>query len=49
MNDDALAAAGINRSLTHVDFMVGSEQLDIDGVTAGGGEESVMRSGSWAF
>ena len=47
--EEELAAAGINRSLTHVDFMAGSAQLDIDGVTDGGAEEPIMRSGEWAF
>jgi aminopeptidase len=43
------AKAGINSSLTHVDFMIGSENMDIDGVTKEGKLEVVMRQGEWAF
>lgn len=42
-------SAGINRSLTHVDFMIGSAGLDLDGVTGAGVEEPIMRAGEWAF
>jgi aminopeptidase len=42
-------AAGGNNSLTHVDFMIGSEQMDIDGITSSGTAEAVMRNGEWAF
>src|SRR5699024_6019531 len=31
MTEEELAAAGLNRSHTHVDFMVGSDQMNIDG------------------
>jgi aminopeptidase len=40
--------AGGNRSATHVDFMIGSGALDIDGVRADGAVEPVMRAGEWA-
>ncbi len=32
MSDEELAEAGFNRSQTHVDFMVGSDKMDIDGI-----------------
>ena len=41
-------ARGINNSLIHVDFMVGSEDLAIDGVRADGSCELVFRNGTWA-
>jgi len=44
-----LEADGFNQSLTHVDFMFGSEALDIDGETADGRTVRVMRGGEWAF
>ncbi len=44
-----LEADGFNQSLTHVDFMFGSEALDIDGETADGNATPVMRGGEWAF
>jgi aminopeptidase len=47
MSDDAFEAAGGNRSATHVDFMIGSAELDVDGVRADGGAEPVMRKGEW--
>jgi aminopeptidase len=49
MDPDAFAAAGGNQSLTHVDFMIGTDQTDIDGIRADGGTEPVMRKGEWAF
>ena len=42
-----LAAKGANDSLIHVDWMIGSDKLDIDGVTAGGSVEPLMRQGEW--
>jgi aminopeptidase len=39
----------LNDSLTHVDFMVGSSEMDIDGVLASGDAEPVFRGGNWAF
>lgn len=48
-SDDEFAAAGGNRSLIHVDFMIGSGEMDVDGLTEGGAAEPVMRSGEWAF
>jgi aminopeptidase len=43
-----LAHHGANDSLIHVDWMIGSDQLDIDGITAKGAAEPVMRKGEWA-
>ncbi len=44
-----LEADGFNQSLTHVDFMFGSDALDIDGELEGGAVVPVMRGGEWAF
>jgi aminopeptidase len=49
MNKEELEKNGANTSLTHVDFMIGSEDLDIDGYTADGSIEPIFRSGNWAF
>lgn len=49
MNEEELDKHGVNDSLTHVDFMIGSDQLDIDGVKADGTTEPVFRSGTWAL
>jgi aminopeptidase len=47
MSEDAFEAAGGNRSAAHVDFMIGSGELDVDGVLPGGAVEPVMRRGEW--
>ncbi|MCL6594154.1 MAG: aminopeptidase, partial [Alicyclobacillus sp.] len=39
---------GLNDSLMHVDFMIGSDQLDIDAETQDGRTVPVMRCGRWA-
>jgi aminopeptidase len=49
MSINDFRAAGGNTSITHVDFMIGSKQMNIDGVCADGGLEPVMRQGEWAF
>jgi len=49
LTDEEFNAAGGNTSLTHVDFMIGSPQMDIDGIKEDGTREPVMRSGEWAF
>jgi aminopeptidase len=48
LTPDQLAAKGVNDSLIHVDWMIGSDKLDIDGVTATGAVEPLMRQGEWA-
>ena len=40
---------GINDSMIHVDFMIGTEDLAIDAVTADGKTVPVFRNGNWAF
>ncbi|CAH1199473.1 aminopeptidase [Paenibacillus sp. JJ-223] len=49
MSQQQLAESGLNSSLTHVDFMIGSGEMDINGVTADGTEEPIFRKGNWAF
>ncbi len=49
MSEQQLADAGANASATHVDFMIGSDRMDIDGVLADGSTEPVMRGGEWAI
>ncbi|HEY2859002.1 MAG TPA: aminopeptidase [Terracidiphilus sp.] len=48
LTPEELAAKGANDSLIHVDWMIGSRDLDIDGITATGAAEPVMRKGEWA-
>jgi aminopeptidase len=49
MSNEQFEEAGGNHSLIHVDFMIGSDQMDIDGLTEEGRAEPVMRAGEWAF
>ncbi|MCQ6275194.1 aminopeptidase [Bacillus sp. V3B] len=49
MSAEELQAHGLNESITHVDFMIGSDQMDIDGVTPDGKTEPVFINGDWAF
>ncbi|HLS22762.1 MAG TPA: aminopeptidase [Pseudogracilibacillus sp.] len=48
MDEKALDENGINDSMVHVDFMIGSEEMNIDGVLADGKKEPVFRNGTWA-
>ena len=48
MSDTEFEQAGGNRSGVHVDFMIGSGELDVDGVLANGTREPLMRKGEWA-
>jgi aminopeptidase len=41
------AAAGLNESATHVDFMVGAPEVEIDGVEPGGAAVPILRDGAW--
>lgn len=49
MNEEELDKHGVNDSLIHVDFMIGSADLDIDGETQDGQKEPVFRQGAWAI
>ncbi|MFH5181666.1 aminopeptidase [Paenibacillus sp. TAB 01] len=49
LSQDELKARGLNTSIAHVDFMIGSAEMDIKGVTADGTEEPIFHKGNWAF
>ncbi|HKJ28327.1 MAG TPA: aminopeptidase [Anaerolineales bacterium] len=49
LSEEEFAAAGGNSSQIHVDFMIGSENMDVDGVTKDGKVEPVMRGGEFVF
>ena len=40
---------GVNDSMIHEDFMIGSEDLDIDAITRDGRTVPIFRKGNWAF
>jgi aminopeptidase len=48
MDEAAVVAAGANISDIHTDFMIGSAQMDIDGLRSDGSREPLMRAGEWA-
>jgi aminopeptidase len=47
LTPEELAARGANDSLIHVDWMIGSGEMDLDGITAAGRAEPLMRKGEW--
>jgi aminopeptidase len=44
---DEHEAAGLNNSQTHIDFMIGSPDVEVDGVEAGGAAVPLLRDGRW--
>ncbi|MBP2628850.1 MAG: peptidase aminopeptidase [Firmicutes bacterium] len=49
MNKEQMEKAGVNDSLTHVDFMIGTQDLEIIGITSAGVEIPVFKTGNFAF
>ncbi len=49
MSSEEFLAKGGNESLTHVDWMIGSDQIDIDGIGKDGAREPVMRAGEFVI
>jgi len=47
LTPEQLASRGANNSLIHVDWMIGSNRIDVDGISAAGDAQPVMRSGEW--
>jgi aminopeptidase len=48
LSAEELAARGANSSNIHIDWMIGSAEVDVDGMRADGGRAAVMRKGEWA-
>lgn len=48
MTNEQRAAAGLNQSPTHVDFMMGSAAMNIDGIKPDGTIIPIFRNGDWA-
>lgn len=49
LSREELDEKGVNDSLIHVDFMVGTEDLDIEGITENGEKIAIFKDGNWAF
>jgi aminopeptidase len=45
--DDPAEKERVNKSHVHIDFMIGSLELDVDGITTDGDTVPVLRAGSW--
>lgn len=48
MSSEDLAAKGMNQSITHVDFMMGSPEMNITGLTHDGATVQIFTNGDWA-
>ncbi|MBW8302163.1 MAG: aminopeptidase [Hydrogenophaga sp.] len=48
LTPEQIKAQGGNASLIHIDWMIGSDKVDIDGIRADGSKVPVMRKGEWA-
>ncbi|KQS65343.1 peptidase M29 [Rhizobium sp. Leaf371] len=48
LSQEQIAAQGGNASLIHIDWMIGSDKVDIDGLREDGTSVPVMRGGEWA-
>ncbi len=48
LTPEQIAAQGGNKSLIHIDWMIGSDQVDIDGIGVDGTRVPVFRKGEWA-
>lgn len=49
MSDEEIYSKGINKSSSHVDFMIGDNTLNIVGTTVDGKEIQIFKDGEWAF
>ena len=49
MTNEEYHKNGINNSMIHVDFMIGSRDLSITGITKDGKEVAIFKNGTWAF
>src|SRR5215469_7796608 len=47
LTPEQLSKLGANESLIHVDWMIGSGKMDVDGITASGNPEPLIRQGEW--
>ena len=49
MSDEEFAKCGGNLSMLHMDFMIGSQETNIDGIKEDGSVEPIMRNGEWVI
>jgi len=49
MSPEELVAEGVNKSITHVDFMIGCAEMNIDAISTDGNKTPIFRDGEWAI
>jgi aminopeptidase len=47
LSDDELRGMGVNRALVHTDLMIGSDEVEVDGLHAGGDAVPLLKGGDW--
>jgi len=47
LSDDELRAMGVNRADVHQDLMIGSDEVEVDGLHAGDDAVPLLRGGDW--
>jgi aminopeptidase len=47
LEPDERVGRGVNHSSVHTDFMIGSNELEVDGVTTAGEAVPILRNGDW--
>lgn len=49
MDPEELVMRGLNQSVAHVDFIVGSSELNVDGETMDGRRVPILHAGKWVL
>ena len=49
MKEEELIEKGYNKSMTHVDFMFGSDDMEIVGITHTGEKVQIFKNGNFVF
>jgi aminopeptidase len=47
LSDDELRGMGVNRAHVHTDLMIGSDEVEVDGLHAGGDAVPLLKGGDW--
>ena len=47
LSKEEIAQRGGNSSMIHIDWMIGSDQIDVDGIDENGNQEPIFRKGEW--
>ena len=47
LSPEELLELGCNESVVHTDFMIGSPEVDVDGIEPGGAAVPILRAGDW--